>query len=158
MEAAAQMIDELKDQLRKCTAASDEYCRQIHVLRARLDEASQEQSKLEVQLHERDAKIATLEAARRELARQRRDAEQAADAEMQSALRDREEMLEQEQALRSVIQRLKESLAQQKTARSSVDLDEANSGSFYYNLFLSVLQGSLSFFLLAATSLVVEEK
>ena len=64
---ATQMLDELKEELRRSVALAEDYRRQIQELQSRLHDASQQQGKLEMQLHEQGERIEALEAERKDL-------------------------------------------------------------------------------------------
>lgn len=126
---ATQMLDELKEELRRSVALAEDYRRQIHQLQSRFDEASHEQEKLELQLHERDGKIDGLEAERKELLRQRRELEDASNAERAFMAEEKQRMVDQEHQLRSIIQRLKDTLAQ-RSSRSSPVTEDPKQGDY----------------------------
>ncbi len=124
---AAQMLDELKEELRKSVALVEDYRRQIHQLQSRFEEASQGQEKLELQIQERDGKIDELEVERKELLRQRRELEDTSNAERAFMTEEKKRMVDQERQLRATIQRLKDTVAQ-KTSRGSSVTDEPKHG------------------------------
>jgi len=114
-EARAQnaaLIEELREQLQKAETASEQYQKQLGVLQMRLDEAVNEQGKLEEQALERDTRIETLSGEVRDQARQLRDLEQNYESERNAMLQERERQTSREEELQATIQRLKESVAQ----------------------------------------------
>lgn len=114
-EARAQnaaLVEELREQLEKAETASEQYQKQLGVLQMRLDEAINEQSKLEDQAHERDTRIESLSGEVRDQARKIRDLEQNHELERNAMLRDKEQQTGREEELQTTIQRLKDSVAQ----------------------------------------------
>jgi len=106
------LIDELKSRLQTAETASEEYQRQLSVLQTRLDDALNEQGKLEEQVHESHDSTAALENEKRESARQMRDMEGIYESERVAIMKEKEEQVLKEEEMQSVIQRLKETLAQ----------------------------------------------
>ncbi|TAQ86341.1 hypothetical protein B7494_g5352 [Chlorociboria aeruginascens] len=111
------LLDDLKDRLRKTETISEQYLKQAQVLQSRLDEALQEQGKLEDRLHENEERLEVLENEKRDALRQRREMESIYEAERSSMTKEREEMGNREEEMQIIIQRLKDSLTQ----RSNVD-------------------------------------
>jgi chromosome segregation ATPase len=111
------ILDEVKERLRTSEIRAEEYQKETEVLQSRLDEAIQEQVKLEDRLHETEERLEILENEKREYARQRREMETIYEAERVAMTREKEEMANREEEMQTVIQRLKESLSQ----RSFVD-------------------------------------
>ncbi|PBP19674.1 hypothetical protein BUE80_DR009533 [Diplocarpon rosae] len=110
-------LDDLKERLRKTETASEQFQKQAQVLQARLDEALEEQGKLEERLHESDERLEALENEKRDALRQRREMESIYEAERSSMTKEREEMSNREEEMQTIIQRLKDSL----NSRSNVD-------------------------------------
>jgi len=106
------LLDDLKERLRKTESASDQFQKQAQVLQLRLDEAIQEQGKLEDRLHESDERLETLENEKRDALRQKREMESIYEAERSSMTREREESANREEEMQIIIQRLKDSLNQ----------------------------------------------
>jgi chromosome segregation ATPase len=129
----AVLIADLKSQLQKAEAASDEYMKQLGVLQARLDDALNEQGKLEDQAHEKDAKIETLQNQVKESARRMKELEQTYDADRAALLREKEQQAAQEEELHFTIQRLKETLAQ-RDLRLNADSEGKLSRSCEFSL------------------------
>ena len=111
------LLDDLKDRLRKTETISEQLQKQNQVLQSRLDEALQEQGKLEDKLHESDERLETLENEKRDALRQKREMESIYEAERSSMTKEREESSNREEEMQIIIQRLKDSLTQ----RSNVD-------------------------------------
>lgn len=111
------VLDDLKERLRKTEAMSEQYQKQTQVLQSRLDEALQEQGKLEDRLHESDERLEALENEKRDALRQRREMESIYEAERSSMTKEREENSNREEEMQTIIQRLKDSL----NSRSNVD-------------------------------------
>ncbi|KAI9879751.1 MAG: hypothetical protein M1830_007376 [Pleopsidium flavum] len=116
------LIDELKSRLQKAETASEEYQRQLSVLQTRLDDAHNEQGKLEEQVHECHHRTVALEDENRESARRMRDMEGIYGSERVAMFKEKEEQDLKEEEMQSVIQRLKETLAQ-KDMRMSIEGD-----------------------------------
>ena len=116
-EARAQhiaLISDLKEQLQKAETASEQYKKQLGVLQMRLDEAVNDQGKLEDQSHERESKIEQLNAEIRDHVRQIRDLEQLHEKERNAMLLEKDQQASREEEMQASIQRLKESLAQKE--------------------------------------------
>ncbi len=112
---ANNLIEELKAQLQKTEAASEQYHRQIQTLQSRLDDALIEQGKLEERLHEEEERVEGLENDKRESINQKRELERIYEAERAQMMKDREETHTREEEMQVVIQRLKDSLAQRES-------------------------------------------
>jgi chromosome segregation ATPase len=110
-EEQAAYLQELKDRLQKAETEATERNKQIDVLNARLDEALQEQAKLEERAHEEEEKVESLENVKREITRQHRELEGIYEAERVQAMKDKEETQTREEELHETIQRLKEAMA-----------------------------------------------
>jgi chromosome segregation ATPase len=110
-EEQAAFLQDLSDRLRKAESEAEERNKQVEVLNARLDEALQEQAKLEERAHEEEEKVETLENVKRELTRQHRELEGIYEAERVQAMKDKEDTQTREEGLQDTIQRLKETMA-----------------------------------------------
>ncbi|KAK8205734.1 hypothetical protein HDK77DRAFT_306178 [Phyllosticta capitalensis] len=117
----AALIKDLKEQLQKAEASSDEYKKQIEVLKARLDEAIQDQAKLEERVHEEEERVEGLENDKRETVRQRRELEGIYEAERAAAMKEKEQAQAREDELQEVIQRLKDQLAERERGDGAGD-------------------------------------
>jgi chromosome segregation ATPase len=111
------LLDDLKERLHKAETASEQFQKQAQVLQSRLDEALNEQGKLEDGVHESDEKLELLENQKRDALRQRREMETIYEAERSSMTKEREEMANREEEMQTIIQRLKDSLS----SRSNTD-------------------------------------
>ncbi len=110
------LLDDLKERLLKAETLSDQFQKQAQVLQSRLDEAIQEQGKLEDKVHESEEKLETLENEKRDALRQKREMESIYEAERSSMTKEREEMANREEEMQTIIQRLKDSLSQRANA------------------------------------------
>lgn len=108
----AAVIEDLKFSLQQTESASDEYQRQLSVLQARLDDAVNEQAKLEEQVHECNDRAAALESEKKESDRRTREMEAAYEDERIAMVKAKEDQDLKEAEMQTVIQRLKECLAQ----------------------------------------------
>ncbi|KAK3681411.1 hypothetical protein B0T22DRAFT_473358 [Podospora appendiculata] len=130
------LLDDLKDRLSKAETASETYKRQTEVLQSRLDEALKEQAKLEEKVHENEEQIEWLTNEKREGARQMREMESIYEAERGAMMKEKEDMANREEEMQTVIQRLKDSLAQRNldddrpTRQSATNSPSLDSGSF----------------------------
>lgn len=110
-DEAAAYLQELKDRLQKAESDAEERQKQVEVLNARLDDALQEQSKLEERAHEEEEKVEALQNEKRELTRQHRELEGIYEAERAQTMKDKEATQTREDELQETIQRLKETMA-----------------------------------------------
>ncbi|RFU32317.1 hypothetical protein B7463_g4046, partial [Scytalidium lignicola] len=110
------LIDDLKERLQKAETISEQFQKQAQVLQSRLDEALLEQGKLEDRLHENEERLEALENEKRESSRQIREMESIYEAERSSLTKEREEMANREEEMQTIIQRLKDSLAQRSNS------------------------------------------
>lgn len=110
-EEQAAYLQDLKERLEKAESEVDERQKQVKVLNAQLDEALQEQAKLEDRAHEEEEKVESLENLRRELTRQHRELEGIYEAERVQAMKEKENTQAREEELQETIQRLKETMA-----------------------------------------------
>lgn len=104
------VLDDLKDRLRKAETISEQFQKQAQVLESRLDEALQEQGKLEDRAHESEERLESLENEKRDALRQKREMESIYEAERSSMTKEREDMSNREEEMQIIIQRLKDSL------------------------------------------------
>jgi DNA repair exonuclease SbcCD ATPase subunit len=106
------IIDDLKERLALAESGSDTYKRQAEVLQSKLDDALKEQAKLEEKVHESEEQIESLTNEKREASRQMREMETIYEAERSAMMKEKDEMGNREEEMQTVIQRLKDSLAQ----------------------------------------------
>ncbi|KAK8178307.1 hypothetical protein BC567DRAFT_262996 [Phyllosticta citribraziliensis] len=118
---AAALVKDLKEQLLKAEASSDEYKKQIEVLKARLDEAIHDQAKLEERVHEEEERVEGLENEKRETVRQRRELEGIYEAERAAAMKEKDQAQAREDELQEVIQRLKDQIAERERGDGAGD-------------------------------------
>lgn len=114
-EARAESIaamDELKERLRMSEIRAEQFQKETEVLQSRLEDALQEQVRLEDRLHEEEERIESLENEKRDAARQMREMGAIYEAERTSMTKEKEEMSNREEEMQAIIQRLKESLSQ----------------------------------------------
>lgn len=111
------VLEELKERLKATEIKAEQFQKQAEVLQSRLDEALHEQGKLEDRLHESEEHLEALENAKRDAIRQKKEMEGIYEGERLAMMREREETANREEEMQTVIQRLKDSLAQ----RSNVD-------------------------------------
>lgn len=109
------VLDDLKERLRKSETLADQFQKQAQVLQIRLDEATQDQGKLEEKVHESEEKIEVLEHEKRDALKRKREMESIYEAERSSMTKEREESAEREEEMQAVIHRLKDSLNQKST-------------------------------------------
>ncbi|KAK4104491.1 hypothetical protein N658DRAFT_521144 [Parathielavia hyrcaniae] len=130
------IIDDLKGRLAQAESASDSYKKQSEVLQSKLDDALKEQAKLEEKVHESEEQIEFLTNEKREGARQMREMETIYEAERSAMMKEKDEMANREEEMQTVIQRLKDSLAQRnldedRPTRQSVNSSPSiDNGSF----------------------------
>ena len=113
------LVDDLKERLTRAELASEEYQKQAEVLQRKLDEALEEQSKLEHRLHEEEESVEKLVMENKEALRQRRELENQYKSERNAMMSSKEEFHAREEELLAVINRLKTSLAEEKARAGS---------------------------------------
>jgi chromosome segregation ATPase len=113
------IIDDLKERLAQAEASAESYKRQVDVLQSKLDDALKEQSRLEEKVHESEEQIEALTNEKRDAARQIREMETIYEAERSAMLKEKEEMVNREEEMQAVIQRLKDTLAQRNNNSNS---------------------------------------
>ncbi|KAK0652955.1 hypothetical protein B0T16DRAFT_388125 [Cercophora newfieldiana] len=131
------LLDDLKLRLAKAENDSETYKRQAEVLQDKLDDTLKEQAKLEEKVHESEEQIEFLTNEKREGARQMREMESIYEAERSAMMKEKDEMANREEEMQTVIQRLKDSLAQRNldedsrpTRQSNTSSPSLDSGSF----------------------------
>ena len=110
----AAILEELKSSLRRAESASEDYQRQLSMLQTRLDDSIHEHGRFEDRLHENNKRIEKLETEKREVLQQKREMENIYESEKAAMIRDRDEHTLREEESQSVIQRMKETLAQRE--------------------------------------------
>ena len=117
-------MDELKERLRMSEIRADQFQKETEVLQSRLEDALQEQVKLEDRLHEEEERLECMENEKRDSARQMREMGAIYEAERIAMTKEKEEMANREEEMQAIIQRLKESLSQ----KASGDDDARSEG------------------------------
>ncbi|CCX09456.1 Similar to hypothetical protein [Tuber melanosporum Mel28]; acc. no. XP_002837700 [Pyronema omphalodes CBS 100304] len=129
LEAAA-MLEDIRTRLAKsesaAEAAAQEYSLQIKALQLRLDEAQKDYAKVEEQMHSKEDAIENMQIQIKELTRSKRDQENIYEAERIAAQQDRQELLDRDEELNTIIQRLKDTLAQRQNSSEQDGTDNAN--------------------------------
>lgn len=123
------LLDDLKERLRNTESMSEQFQKQAQVLQSRLDEALQEQGKLEDRLHESEERLESLENEKRDALRQKREMEAIYEAERSSMTKEREEMSNREEEMQTIIQRLKDSLTQRSNTDEESRLSRRSNNS-----------------------------
>lgn len=131
-------MDELREQVQKAELASEEYQRQLSILHARLGESMQDQAKLEDRVHENEAKANHLENEKAILLRQKREMDRQIESERTAMMQDEAQHKAREDEQQSVVQRLKETLAQRELKTSPED-DKCLSRSCKYSISLNAV-------------------
>lgn len=119
-EETAALINELKEQLAKTEAVSEEYQKHAEVLQSRLDDAVQDQANLEERVHEEEERNEGLKNDLKESVRQKRELESIYEAERAATMKEKEEAQTREDELHGIVQRLKEGIVHRE-ARPGMD-------------------------------------
>ena len=109
------LVDDLKERLIRAEMSSENCQRQVEVLQMKLDEAHEEQSKLEHRLHQEEECQEQLMTQRKETLRQYHDLKNRYESERVANARHKEDLQAREEELLAVIHRLKSSLAEKTT-------------------------------------------
>jgi DNA repair exonuclease SbcCD ATPase subunit len=117
---AAAAVEDLQQRLEKEEKLSEQYKKQLEVLQSKLDDTTREAAKLEEKVHENEEHVESLQNEKREATRQIREMESIYEAERSSILKEKEEMGNREEEMQTVIQRLKDSLAQRNNGDDDV--------------------------------------
>ena len=104
------LVEDLKERLKKAEEASEEYCKQVEVIQARLNESHKEQGNLEEKAHEDEERLEGLANEKRELTKQKRELESIYEAERASWMREKDEASLREEELQKSLQRVKENM------------------------------------------------
>lgn len=132
----AQLIADLKEQVRKAEKASEQYHKQVEILQARFDEISGETTAAEERAQQHESKIEELEYMLKDSARQKRESDQEHEDEKTLLLQERDRRVTKEEELQSVIQRLNETIRQKGKERMSISRSASIQSS------LAALEGS----------------
>ncbi|UNI20808.1 hypothetical protein JDV02_006861 [Purpureocillium takamizusanense] len=135
---SASAVEDLQQRLEKEEKSSEQYKKQVDVLQSKLDDVVKESARLEEKVHEYEEQLEALRNEKRDATRQIREMENIYEAERSAILKEKEELANREEEMQTVIQRLKDNLAQRnntdddgrpsrQTASSSPSLD---GGSF----------------------------
>lgn len=106
------LLHDLKERLAQAETSSETYRRQAEGLQGRMDETLHEQVRLEERVHECEEQFEALANEKREAARQTREMEAIYEAERSAWQKEKDELSNREEEMQTVIQRLKDSLAQ----------------------------------------------
>ena len=106
------LVDDLKERLVKTELSSENYRKQVEVLQMKLDEALEDQSKLEYRVHEEQESVGKLIAQNKEALRQCHELENRSESEKAAAVRYKEDFQAREEELLTIIHRLKSTLAE----------------------------------------------
>ncbi|KAK2603687.1 hypothetical protein QQS21_004161 [Conoideocrella luteorostrata] len=119
----ASALEDLQQRLQKEEKLSEQHKTQGEVLQSKLDEALRDAAKWEEKLHESEEQLEALHNEKRDATRQIREMETIYEAERSAILKEKEELANKEEEMQTVIQRLKDSLAQ----RNNIDDDSRQS-------------------------------
>jgi hypothetical protein len=118
----AQLVEELRQQVQKAEKASEQYQKELEILQMRLDEVVGERNVLEDHISQKDTEAEAVHAETKDIMRQKKELEQAHNAEKAVMLKERENQTTKERELQGVIQRLNETI-RQKEMRAHVEGD-----------------------------------
>jgi len=105
------LLDELREQVRQAETASEEYQRELQVLKCRFDEITGDQIKLEDIITTKNGRIETLESQHKEVEKRVKTMETTSQEDWQAFDREREFSLAREEENLTTIQRLRETLS-----------------------------------------------
>lgn len=131
------LITDLRDRIQHAESAAQEVKRQNEALQSRLNDATNEQLKLEEKAHEDEERLEELENEKRDLLKQKRELETIYEAERAAVMKDKESTTAREEELQSIIQRLKDSLSHRESSRAT-DSDLSRNGEQSY-IFLQLM-------------------
>lgn len=114
MAQQAAAIQDLQERLQKAELASEEYQRQVAILQSRLDDAHNDQNKLEEGYHEHQTRAEELETEKKESTRLRRELESTHEQDRAAAAQEREVAQAREEELVDTVKRLKDTIAQRE--------------------------------------------
>ena len=118
----ARLVEELRQQVQKAEMASEQYQKEVEILQMRLSEAVGERNILEDHISQKDAETEAVHAKARDIMRQKKELEQAHNAEKAVMLKERESQTIKERELQAIVQRLNDTI-RQKEMRAHVDAD-----------------------------------
>lgn len=113
------LLDELREQVRRAESASEEYQRELRVLKSRFDEITGDQIKLEDTITTKNEKIETLESGHKEVEKRIKTLEMTSQEERQAFDRERDVSVAKEDENLATIQRLKGMLMVKEAKNSS---------------------------------------
>ncbi|EGX93299.1 M protein, serotype 2.1 precursor, putative [Cordyceps militaris CM01] len=137
---ATAAAEDLQQRLEKEEKQSELFSKQIDVLQTKLDDAVKESATLEEKVHEYEEQLEAFTNEKREATRQIREMETIYEAERSSMLKEKEDMANKEEQMQTIIQRLKDSLAQ----RNHGDDDSRPSRTGKYHLSHLVLDDTVT--------------
>ena len=117
-------LDELQEKLTQTELSLSSSQKHAEVVQIKLDEALEEQTMLEDNVHEHTERIEELEHERKERERGRREMEQIYEAERVAAMKEKEEAMVREEEMQSSMLRLREALAQREIRASVGESEE----------------------------------
>lgn len=117
-----QLVEDLRLQVQRAEIASEQYRKELEILQRRLQEAVGERNVLEEQIAQKDNEAEAVHAETKDIMRQKKELEQAHNAEKAMMLKERESQASKEQELQAIIQRLNDTI-RQKEMRAQVEGD-----------------------------------
>jgi len=108
----AAAVEELQERLKQAENATEAFQKQNDILQTRLDDAMNDQAKLEDDFNELNERVEELDTQNKESLRQKRELEGIYEADRANAIKEREAALSREEELQESIQGLRESIAQ----------------------------------------------
>lgn len=109
---ASAAVEDLQRRLEKEEKLLEQQKMQADVLQAKLGDAVKESASLEERLHEQEEQLEALRNEKRDATRQMREMENIYEAERSAILKEKEELANREEEMQTIIQRLKDNLAQ----------------------------------------------
>lgn len=110
----AAAIEDLQERLQKAEEIAEQYQKQSSILQTRLDDARNDQTKLEENVHDLNERNDGLENEKRDMIRQKRELENIYETDRSAGVKEREQAHAREEELIDTIQRLKETIAQRE--------------------------------------------
>jgi uncharacterized protein YhaN len=115
--ANVQLISDLREQVGRAEQASEQYRKQLDVMKKRMDELDNAQTSAEERDYSRQTEIDRLKAEVKDLARQRREIEVEYEADKKLFLQEHDRRESKEKDLEAKVQRLNETLRTKGTER-----------------------------------------